>query len=230
MKYALSSNRLAKCALCVEIDGGVNDRAVEIAKKVDLWPVELVKTENYLAIPSLGPLTIGHCLIVTRSHENSVVLNAYREKRNEELRQIMDEMELLLKQITGKARFLYFEHGSTASAVELCSTSHAHLHVIPLGNDEYLKLIYRVDKFLNLVPEEKAIRLSMECDDFILANTRDLLDCLSEDRWYFKESRGLKSQFMRRIVAEVLKVEVWNWKIDVRPDVVRKLVDEFRRA
>ena len=229
MKYSLSPSRSNECALCVEIGGRINSRAVDIFEEADGWPIEVVATENYLVIPSLGPLVFGHCLIVTRSHESSVMLDACKEGRYEELRLIGERMEIVLEKITGRTRFLYFEHGSTENTVELCSTSHAHLHVLPLETQEYCKLLPRMERMFDLVSHEKAIELSLVSGDFILVNARDKLEKLTESQWYFGNAQGLKSQFMRHTIAEVLGIEYWNWKVDKRRDLLVELVDEVKK-
>jgi diadenosine tetraphosphate (Ap4A) HIT family hydrolase len=187
------------CSYCMEIDGG----PVPSIRRV-LPSRVLFEDDDFLVFPTLGQMTPGYLLIVTRVHAVSMAgLDPAVWPR---LYDLIGRVAYVLESEYGLPVLVY-EHGDTLSGKKggAC-ISHAHIHLLP---------------FPSYIPEE--------IDSHRAPTRRDYLT-VAKELWssgapYLYTSwphaagegtvynaMGLKSQFMRREAARVLgKPDEWDW-------------------
>ena len=207
-----SSSEALDCPICKELRG---DRSSRLAIALDLRGVRSAvgpATENFTTIPSLGPLTLGHSLIVPRIHTHSVLLHAAAKDLDRELAQIIVLNYERLARVLGDTVYLLFEHTSMGAENALCSTSHAHLHVVPIPRSSAT----RVEQRLRAEAGQFSLdELAVKCatmTDFIYAR---LLDRGTPSATSFLlGSTKRPSQYMRQVAAEALGSPSWDWKVD----------------
>jgi hypothetical protein len=126
---------------------------------------------------------------------------------------LLDELETaetlktrLVDQLRSKyGAYLFFEHGARTSDSGGCGISHAHLHAVPFSLDkdpiEKLMGTFHFEVVSNL-PELKRIEPH-------------------KSYLYYESVRGSKyvlhpphipSQYIRRLLAEALGIERWDWR------------------
>ena len=106
-------------------DGSVSPTGAE-------WDQELLRTERFVALPSVGALVPGWTLVVPRRPLLSLAESSTDERT--ELATIVDSIALALRRQDGEV--FCFEHGSRMTgSLTGCGVDQAHLHVVPLPFD-----------------------------------------------------------------------------------------------
>lgn len=117
------------CQFCAELAGistPLHTKIIPEAKRSRI----LRKTERWVVVPSIGPLTPGHLMLVPRAHYFSAL--SCPEDLLVECDDLLFECACRLAGIYGQD-VLLFEHGSTANLRRPCGAcvDHAHIHVLP---------------------------------------------------------------------------------------------------
>ena len=123
---------IRKCCFCKEYDDYYNsDFYNYLGKKYSINTRVLYSTKNWYAIPSLGCLTTGHILLVSKDHY--LCAASIPKKLRNELLLIKDIIDKILFHKTGK-ECICFEHGTTSEIFTGAnSVDHVHLHIIPVS-------------------------------------------------------------------------------------------------
>lgn len=91
----------------------------------------LLETDNWYAIPTMGSLTVGYILLVTKQHYLSLAnldSNLFFEMLN--LKKSVEDF--LFKKLG--MHCIAFEHGTTNSySTGANSVDHVHLHILPFS-------------------------------------------------------------------------------------------------
>lgn len=166
-------------------------------------------TQDFVLLPSIGPLVVGHGMLVSREHRESLAempppaLSAY-ERLVERATAFLEQRKLALVEV---------EHGSTGFAGGGACIVHTHVHWLPSKPEivrtigDHLKLITKVDDANQLVAFKSIAYVSVRCrpGGYI----------------YVYDARDSPSQLARRLIAEQLGLESWDWAVTPRPEVVR---------
>jgi diadenosine tetraphosphate (Ap4A) HIT family hydrolase len=225
MKYDHLSNAHNSCSICAELTGSANSRlAIELAAE-RITSAVAYKSEHFAIVPSLGPLVVGHSLLVTRTHERSVLLYANDQERRDELATALKSFTDAISRYNDALSFILFEHGSTRGDYNLCSTVHAHLHIVPLPKQS----IRRMKAILDKQTEPVAITsLRSKCEmatDFVFTLYYD--DGALHPLSHFRSARRLESQYMRKVIAITLGLDNWDWKHYPNCDVLKETIKRF---
>lgn len=225
MNFAAFCKENRDCSICSELTGRHDHRLSKVLDACAIDSSVMVRSHDFAAIPSLGPLVTGHSLIVTRSHESSVILYTGRKHLWQELEQILNDVKSIFEKNFGCSDFIAFEHGSVNDAAMLCSTNHAHLHVVPLRPHDLPRIADR----LNL--EEGGIHLRDLPD--ICTTARDfIVYCLftRDDPtrlWKVIQADTHPSQYMRRELASAFGLDGWDWKLNPVSSVFRETIELY---
>lgn len=93
----------------------------------------LGETESFYVLPALGPLVLGHILIVSKDH-----LYGIRSTKSRVLQAEYEHLVRVLRQACKRrsAPLMELEHGSNAGGTQGPCIDHAHVHLLPsLTND-----------------------------------------------------------------------------------------------
>jgi hypothetical protein len=201
------------CPICAELSAESGTRLSMAVGDQEVRNAVLRDSPSFALIPSVGPLALGHSLLVTKAHQSTVFggLTAADYDQVQALFAVFSAK--IVDRINPSLEILCFEHGAARSFPdrELCSTVHAHLHLVPLADH----LVARITKS---VRGESLDSLS----PLTLSST---IESLTEYLLVFRLSRRgeingatiqdaseLAPQFMRRLVADHIGNKNWNWK------------------
>lgn len=176
---------------------------------------EVYSTKKFRVFPCMGQLREGHLLIVIKRHTNCIGMLS-----KEELREL-EEIVLKIKDFYMNKYGLYtlcFEHGVLCDDGSQggCGIYHMHLHLLPIKIGEY-------NEILNCLQKDKQniiypILGFEDIDKFVkqgktyifISGHNDILNI--NGYILLNENNFFESQYMRKIIAYVLKHEKWDWR------------------
>lgn len=183
----------------------------------EVWDQEILRTDRFVAVPSVGSLVAGWTLVVPRRPMLNLAQADVVER---------NELEAIIAKIagqlsaTGDAVFC-FEHGSGwLGSATGCGVDQAHLHIVPLPFD---------------LLEAVAERCNGTIDWQSSAEGKSPLDVLPKAGEYvalWSEAaqqpmvgnvRRPISQWIRRVIADKLGIGAeWNYRSHPQTDQVRQ--------
>ncbi len=182
---------------------------------------EVVRTEHFIALVDLAPLTLGHMLVVPRREVPSFAVlpeEAWREWKHLRARLV----ETLSERWTHP---IQFEHGSTHAMRGSACVTHAHLQFLPAELDlaEEMRrdglVVFDVSDQRDLVP----LARGQERPYFFVETS----DGRAHSAW--ADEPIMRSQYLRRTAARALGLPDpdWDWEAVVRRDLLRATVAEL---
>lgn len=230
MKYSPSYEEIPHCSICAELSDRNDTRMAAALGWYGVNSVVPVMTSEFAAIPSLGPLVLGHHLVVTRRHQSSVMLHAEITGRMLELQAAIEQLTSLLSRklephfgCSEIGNFVLFEHGSIDDDWSRCGTSHAHLHVVPVRGSALDEIRAKVRSQFCAVDMHEASKQGNHVRDFVLSSF--VCNNRPESKWYFLPAHGIPSQYMRKVVADCLGLGQWDWKADPESEVLAQTLE-----
>jgi diadenosine tetraphosphate (Ap4A) HIT family hydrolase len=208
------------CSICCELSGVTPNRLSPILKGAK--NAILLESENFVVIPSIGPVVAGHCLVVTRHHASTLMQGLSPESFGELRHTLMILMSRLAINETEFPQLFCFEHGKkNADEHEtLCSTAHAHLHVMPCANFDPGEVFKRLGvDHLSGMKQQSFMREIDSLEEYVAAfvwkgfNGEDSVAAAVN-------SVGFPSQYLRQVVGELSGLLEWDWKRFPRLDMV----------
>lgn len=213
---------LAHCTgsdLCAEIAGDTDNSFVRTYEGDPLSRL-ILETDHFVLVADMSPLTVGHLLLLPRSHHLSfaALLGVH-----------LAEVEQLLATIRPRyvATFgepLVMEHGSAASSDTNACITHAHWHFIPVDGT-------KVD---SLVRQDALPRTD-------ITGIAELAASHWSDRPYFytsyagehhvyEPSPATRRQYLRSLVGQVLSINdpEWDYALVVRKELCRETLARVR--
>ncbi|MBK1650547.1 HIT family protein [Rhabdochromatium marinum] len=195
-----------KCSICDELVASSSSRFAATVNAGGVMNAVFYETKNLVVLPSIGPLAKGHCLVVTKKHVNSVLLSALSGDFFPELEECI---ESVVRCYGACKSILIGEHGSKScqTSVSLCSTEHAHLHVVPVGVNEASPI---VNTFDGATVTKNIVGLAMHLqryEDYVFVSNyqhaKSVLSArvVSGDKIY--------SQMLRKHIGEMIGNEKW---------------------
>ncbi|MBF0391200.1 MAG: hypothetical protein HQL38_00835 [Alphaproteobacteria bacterium] len=126
------------CEFCRElVDGrGTFARTYE----TEQFGRTLMESPSFVVWPSLGPLTVGHVLILPRFHIEAMA--SLQEPLICELEDLVAKVNAM---IGGIGHVAAFEHGACAENGGACGIYHAHLHLLPLPSSVELGVVFAAE-------------------------------------------------------------------------------------
>lgn len=210
------------CSICDELNCSGATRLSNALGDGGISNAVLLVSENFSVIPSVGPLVCGHSLVVTRRHTSNIIANL-RQPELDELRCLCGQFLQRLAAVTpSEIHVLCFEHGSRCeSQNQLCSTSHGHLHLVPLREEQLtavLAALYSPSLAFNNFEEVRDALTPLY--EYIVAFSLRM-GC-SDMRGVVLNATNIPSQYVRRVIADQLGIACWDWKADMKADLLRK--------
>jgi diadenosine tetraphosphate (Ap4A) HIT family hydrolase len=190
-----------ECCICSEINYGIIDN-----KFVDYSSVKeriLCRSDNFITIPSVSPLSVDHLLIFPEYHISSLA-----QLPHNLLPEFIDFVNSINQILSNKhTSIIMFEHGVGKGQQGGCGIDHAHLHILPCSSDLYNNTIieltnsYNKPLFTNL---KDLIKISNISNYIIIGNSINNMNIYNST--YFE------SQTVRKILCKFLNIEDWDWK------------------
>lgn len=184
-----------KCPFCSELQ----EPETSIINKNRI----IAQTDSFVVFPTTGGFVSNYQLIVPKRH-----INCFGELSNEqyqELKDIISWQEKVNKEFFNSNSSM-FEHGALNSYNESGkSIVHAHLHIFPNNKS----LLEDIEKYnFNVLKINDITDLSKVCkehDTYLYYKDID-------GKNYIITHQGLPSQFLRKVLADSLGFEKWNWR------------------
>lgn len=207
---------LPPCTMCSRL-ASASDKVVRPEETV------VEATPSYVAWPSVGSLVEGHLLVLPRSHH--LAFAPLWATDNGELTELLRAVKARLTTVFNQDVYL-FEHGPAAHGLPVgCSVDHAHLHLVPLQFDLFAAAC-DFEPALRWHPANRE-RLAA---DYASGSSYLYVELPSGDAWATLAVEPLPSQFFRRVIAERLKLDNYEWRIAPRPEVTQRTLRSLRRA
>jgi hypothetical protein len=157
--------------------------------------------DDYYVALDVAPLCIGHTLIITRQHDLSLAASPLSNAR---IRDCEARLIDLHTRAFGVAP-LFVEHGSSDTSRRKSCVVHAHVHVLPVGEEVRTAIMAAVH------PLRGPIALSAE--RLRLATTEYVTVGSSADELFVRtdDLEGIQPQFFRRAHANLMGLTEETW-------------------
>lgn len=204
---------ISECNLCFEIRGKPSANfGSQYNELVRSKENQILETDNFILVPSVGPLNESHVMLVPKRHVTSFAMLTSCEKKES-----ANILETLSKKFRSKYKheLIFFESGAgSLTAHSGGCIDHAHIHCLQESKVFEAQLFSEV-----ALIEEESTYLNADIQLGYLwyrKKTGDTFIC---------NSPLLPSQFMRYLYAESTNSGYqWNWrKYSKTEDVIRVL-------
>jgi len=164
----------------------------------------LIATDAGVVVPSVGALVPGWVLVVPRTHAYSTA--EFDGEDRASFQALVERAKDVVASQWGPS--VVFEHGSAgAGRLAGCGVDHAHVHVVPIDLDLRESIFLLGDPFNRL---EWEARSEPSGDD----RRTDYIWLHDLTGGWIARADVLPSQVVRRAIAKVIGVEIWDWKAD----------------
>jgi ATP adenylyltransferase len=189
------------CALCVSVRDATTPGGPTFE-----YNRNLLETQRFVVLPSLGPLVSGHVMVVSKMHFASLA------SMGRDAIQEYNRLAESLRKAPHMAEALEAEHGSTGMDKAGACVIHTHVHWIPAVG----RLFDEVTKRLRLVESESLETLGPDHLPYIFVRVGG--------RQAVFDSRGLPSQTIRRILCDIMDRDDTDWTQAPRLDLVHETI------
>lgn len=202
------------CAYCRYLDGypADNERTV-------------YESESFFVLPTVGQFITGYLLVIPYEHVTSN--GELDSKRLEEFKQVLQDVEYLLKITYNASNVLVWENGSGNGGIGKAKDSivHSHVHVCPSQ--------YTSEKIMEVsgFPFE-----TITLDDLkdYTEHSYLLVRTPNHDVWKINNNPNLyiPRQYVRQLVAEEYELpgDSWNWRTHHFSDKMYQTVEDIKAA
>lgn len=211
------------CALCAEVSGTDSSRLSVALDDPNMVNACLTRTRHYAIIPSVGPIVRGHSLLVTRDHRYSV----FADSDTAALLEITDLLGTfrLRREFfrSPETTLLCFEHGSLLPCASLCSTAHAHLHLMPVPPESAAAAFRAFAREAAHLPSLRHLGAAIAAfSSYLVAFSFDHSG--TARNVIVQDASTVPSQHLRRVVSRSLGRPHWNWKTHPNASLLRQTV------
>lgn len=189
-----------ECEFCDEFAGGrANSFAAHYGN--DVASRTILEYGGFRAMPSLGQIVPGYLLLVPNRHYRALADMSLEELNTAEL--LKTDLADQMRNLYGNC--LFFEHGVRTPDSGGCGISHAHLHIVPFQAEKD-----PVDDLIRAFPFEEVSNLR-ELQGVKAGKSYLYYESVCGSRYVFYPP-FIASQYVRRLLAGALGVEIWDWR------------------
>jgi diadenosine tetraphosphate (Ap4A) HIT family hydrolase len=198
-------NQQQTCDFCNEFSGRV-ENSFAARYRPDLQTRVLHSSKNFRVIPSLGQIVEGYLLIVPVKHYTAMA--DMPPELHDDLLRLCLRVRSSLSQVYGPA--LFFEHGVRGTKAGGCGVEHAHLHAVPF--DAVREPIHELKNNHSF----RVIQSISEISQRVSPNSPYLYYEETNGQAWVCETERIPSQYIRKLLAESIGIESWDWRISTR--------------
>lgn len=189
------------CDFCDEFSGGRENAFARIYSHDQMSRI-LFHSENFVVFPSLGQIVEGYLLLAPTSHWKALA---------DMPDPIFHEFAALCKSVRGilegeYGSCIFFEHGTRRADSGGCGIYHAHLHAVPFPDSSEPSHALRSKFPYKELADPKEMKKQTEGLSAYLYYEN------SQARPYVFDVGILPSQYMRRLLAQALGKNAWDWR------------------
>jgi diadenosine tetraphosphate (Ap4A) HIT family hydrolase len=189
------------CDFCDEFAGGISN-AFYARYQDSLQNRVLLASGSFRVFPSLGQLVEGYLLLAPLQHY--AALDEMPRPLVDELADVCQRVRAILSQNYGPC--VSFEHGARGPAYGGCGIYHAHMHVVPVDG-----IPDPVEALKERFPHRNLRTLSSIKEVPNRDSPYLLYEDFNSNRYRFSVG-NLQSQYMRRVLAEAMGTNDWDWR------------------
>lgn len=189
------------CDFCREINSGFIEASMRDLAGCHRRIIH--QNETFVVFPSVSPLQVGHLLLVPRRHVTSMI-----QLYDQELADLRSIRESMIDRLTGfLGPILEWEHGIGTGKCGGCGIVHAHLHLLPVRQS---------------VQQEFHREIIKRCPNAVSQSQdramNDIDGSMSYLTWRISAGKTWiaigdhESQLVRKVIADKLKIQEWNWR------------------
>jgi len=177
------------------------------------WNEILFESNNFCVMPCIGPLVMGHVMIVTKFHSTSLRLTdlPVRDEYNHLVATLREHP------ILRKYGLLEAEHGPSESDLGGACICHTHIQIIPT---------FIQARQLFTEPPLSLVVKDVATSDLMVPPYIFLRDHQGDER--FLHVTRPNSQTVRKEMARLLGVSQWDWKIEPRIELIKETICFWR--
>jgi len=178
-----------------------------------LQDTPLWKSQNFVVLPSVGPLTLGHVLVVSREHCTSLSSMGFAALREyDSLRKYVARMDGLYK-----GNLLQAEHGAASDKRGGTCIVHAHVNWLP-QSARFSRIIEGV---LPKIPGIRGVSsLTNVSGPYIMVRVDG-----SRPKVY--DATNSPSQLVRRLICESSGRDDWDWATSPNILLIQETVEHW---
>jgi diadenosine tetraphosphate (Ap4A) HIT family hydrolase len=204
------------CTFCDQFRDMYNFGILE--QYIGQWHRIVWQTSDFVIVPSVGPLTEGHVLVIPRQHYLS--FRSLPGHLHDDAVDVLNVVGTVVESCYGP--FVCFEHGSVGDSVisSGASTVHAHLHIVPCVVD-LMDIITKKFRHQRL----KGLR-----DLFSIRSDKPYLYFASASGGavYAEVDHQLPNQYLRREICKLLgKPDKWDWRVYMDIESLKRTKDRL---
>lgn len=172
----------------------------------------LYKSDNLYIQIDIAPITLGHILIIPIKH----YLNFFELPKDikEEVLILQDKIKKYYKD-KYNSNVLFFEHGSVIDNMAGSSIDHAHLHCMPMN------------KPINLSKDlGSSINYNILKSNINFNNEFGYIYTEYNNKSNLYKVNNLPSQYLRKVIADNLKNNDYNWKNLISEEDNKKIINQ----
>lgn len=221
-------NKMVKnCPFCDEYAcSNESQFYVEVGSKIGRGSRVLLETDNWYVIPSLGSLTVGYVLLVTKQHYLSLA-NIGHELFTEML-DLKKNVEDILYDKLGM-RCIAFEHGTVnADSKGANSVDHVHVHILPFSQPVWQDIALDIPQMhFDVVNSYQDLYSGWE---EVLPNSYLLFQDLDQKIYYVSDASNMPSQLFRKCLAPYVGADHWDWRCECYSDNITQTIELFNQS
>lgn len=199
---------------------------MEVGNKIGYESRILLETDNWYVIPTLGSLTAGYVLLVTKQHYRSLA-NISHELFIEML-ELKKKVEDVLYDKLGM-HCISFEHGTVNDDSKGAnSVDHLHVHVLPFSQPVWQNIALDVPQMcFNVVKSYQDLNRGWK---EALPNSYLLFQDFDQKIYYVPDASNMPSQFFRKHLAPYLDADNWDWRSETYSDNIIQTISLFSQS
>jgi diadenosine tetraphosphate (Ap4A) HIT family hydrolase len=196
---------MLRCPLCFAIS---LDKGAQRLYNTVLW-----ESDGYAVVPAVGPLQVGHVMVVSRAHKPSLASLGSRLIRE------YDVIAKLMRAVHAYAGAVEIEHGAIDRRAAGACIEHAHVHWLPADNG----IANRIAEALST---EGSIVSGVE---EVARATGEYIFLRGPGGALVYNVKSLPTQFIRQIACRDERPDEWDWAVHPRIEVVNATVNLWKR-
>jgi hypothetical protein len=186
MKYY----KYSKCKLCAIISNPF------VLGKLRPCDTPFHTSKSFLTIPALGPLCLGHSMIISRQHFASLLSMEFY------LRKEFETICSALSAVWPNQPLTFAEHGSSLTDGAGPCIAHTHVNVIPHVPDDLLLLESYGHKLIAAGALESLPKMINSY--FLIGRNRN---------WFLYDTANAPSQHIRQLLFGHYDLPHWDWRL-----------------
>jgi diadenosine tetraphosphate (Ap4A) HIT family hydrolase len=211
------NNNQSQCEFCDEFAGG-SDNSFSLHYASEIASRTVLERDGFRVMPSIGQIVPGYLLLVPTHH-----YRAFADMSPKELSAAEALKTALAEQMRSTyGDCLFFEHGARTPDSGGCGISHAHLHIVPFPVEKD-----PVEELIRAFPAEEVVNL-LDLNRIQPGKSYLYYESVRRERYVFYPP-FIPSQYIRRLLAEALGVQTWDWRRCGREDTLLNTLSQTSR-